>query len=538
MEALEKDFSDLVASEDTVETDTDQVTAEAGVEDIVQQILSANADQSVDEPTVAEEEAVEEEIAEEEETVDEVETEEILEEEDAEEDIELELALADEDGWEDVAEEDLAEMEAYLAELKEDNPDIDFDNADIVMHEDGSIEVINEIIRKIFRKLTGKDRIDADKRNKQAAKDYASNKGGVRTKAKKSAKKRKGKKKTFSIKRQSFDPSEVAADDAVAIGEEEDQEIDEYTVGSQTRPTNATVWRTVGGTLKKVKRWTSKGKKGINKGPKSAGHKTAISKAMKRVWKAGGARRKAQGGASEESYDPTNDVSALLTGEELSEEFKEKASTIFEAAVNNEVDKQLALAEAEVHAVFDTAIDDAKTELTEQLDNYFDYVTDQWFEDNQVAIDTGIRSEIAENFISGLKTLFTENYVEVPESKTDVLQELGKQLVELKSSLNEQITSNVSLKQELSELKRHEVVQSLSSDLTVTEVEKLKELSAGISFEDSSDFVSKVETIKENYFPSKTVKPVQQEEEQEESFEVLSESMDIYSNALTRLTQR
>ena len=176
--------------------------------------------------------------------------------------------------------------------------------------------------------------------------------------------------------------------------------------------------------------------------------------------------------------------------------------------------------------------------MTEQLDNYFDYVTDQWFEDNQVAIDTGIRSEIAENFISGLKTLFTENYVEVPESKTDVLQELGKQLVELKSSLNEQITSNVSLKQELSELKRHEVVQSLSSDLTVTEVEKLKELSAGISFEDSSDFVSKVETIKENYFPSKTVKPVQQEEEQEESFEVLSESMDIYSNALTRLTQR
>ena len=190
MEALEKDFSDLVASEDTVETDTDQVTAEAGVEDIVQQILSANADQSVDEPTVAEEEAVEEEIAEEEETVDEVETEEILEEEDAEEDIELELALADEDGWEDVAEEDLAEMEAYLAELKEDNPDIDFDNADIVMHEDGSIEVINEIIRKIFRKLTGKDRIDADKRNKQAAKDYASNKGGVRPKAKKTAKKR------------------------------------------------------------------------------------------------------------------------------------------------------------------------------------------------------------------------------------------------------------------------------------------------------------------------------------------------------------
>merc|ERR1712000_208180 len=100
-------------------------------------------------------------------------------------------------------------------------------------------------------------------------------------------------------------------------------------------------------------------------------------------------------------------------------------------------------AEAEVHSVFDSAIDEAKTELTEQLDNYFDYVTEQWFDDNKVAIDIGIRSEIAENFISGLKTLFTENYVEVPESKTDVLQELSTQLEELKTGLNEQITSNV-----------------------------------------------------------------------------------------------
>ena len=334
---------------------------------------------------------------------------------------------------------------------------------------------------------------------------------------------------------ESFDPSDDAVDDAVAIGE---QELDEYTVGSQTRPSNATVWRTVGGEVKKVKRWVSKGQKGINNEAKSAGHKTAISKAMKRVWKAGGARRKASGGAAAESYDPTNDVSALLTGEELSEEFKEKATTIFEAAVNNEVDKQLALAEAEVHSVFDSAIDEAKTELTEQLDNYFDYVADQWFEDNKVAIDTGIRSEIAENFISGLKTLFTENYVEVPESKTDVLQELAKQMEELKASLNEQLNSNISLKQELAELKRHEIVQSVSSDLTVTEVEKLKELSEGITFEDESDFVSKLETIKESYFPSKTVETVQQEEEQEESFEVLSESMDVYSNALTRTTQR
>ena len=492
MEALEKDFSDLVASEDTVTTDD-------SVEDIVNQILSADADTDVE--TTVEEETVEE-------------TEEVLEEDTEEE---LQTALADEDGWEDVAEEDLAEMEAFLAELKKENPDIDFSDVDITLDEVGRYKVMKGKGGKTWKKLIG---------------------GTVKKETKK-RKKRTGAPSAEMLafrRRQnaSADPSEVAADSAETIGE---QELDEYTVGSQARPTNVTVWRTIGGVLKKVKRWTSKGKKGINKGPKSAAHKTAISKAMKRVWKSGGARRKAQGGASaEESYNPTNDVSALLTGEELSEEFKEKATTIFEAAVNNEVDKQLALAEAEVVKVFDSAIEDAKSDLTEQLDSYLDYVADQWFEDNKVAIDTGIRSEIAENFISGLKTLFTENYVEVPEEKTDILEELGKQLEETKASLNEQLNSNISLKQELAELKRHEIVQSVSSDLTVTEVEKLKELSEGITFDDVSDFVSKLETLKESYFPSK--QPVQQEEEQEESFEVLTESMDIYTSALSRSIQR
>jgi len=237
--------------------------------------------------------------------------------------------------------------------------------------EDGEIEVYAEGLGRraaaLYRKIRGKKKSEAGKKLvggrlvAMSAKEKANRKKGAKAG-------HKGPRKRMAA---DFDPSEVSADDAVAIGE---QELDEYTVGSQTRPSNVTVWRTVGGELKKVKRWTSTGKKGINKGPKSAAHKTAISKAMKRVWKAGGARRKASGGASEESYDPTNDVSALLTGEELLEEFKEKASTIFEAAVNNEVDKQLALAEAEVHTVFDSAIDEAKTELTEQLDNYFDYV--------------------------------------------------------------------------------------------------------------------------------------------------------------------
>ncbi len=532
MEALEKDFSDLVASEDAVETDTDQVTAEAGVEDIVQQILSANADQSVDEPTVAEDEetseeetVAEEEVTSEEEPVEEVETEEILEEEDAEDDDELQAILADENGWEDIAEEDLEEMQEILAELKAEDPEFDFDNVDIVINEDGTIDIYE------FIKLTKKQKDAGETQGslKKKKKKRSKTKSAKRAKMGLNPLKRMGsalaaararRAARYTSAKDSFDPSEVSADTAVVTSEESVQEY--------------AIFRTIDGEIKMAKDTTKKDEKDIGEEPKSVDHKDALSTALKRVWKA----REVEGVTTEESYDPTNDVSALLTGEELSEEFKEKATTIFEAAVNNEVDRQLALAEAEVHSVFDSAVNDAKTELTEQLDNYFDYVADQWFEDNKVAIDTGIRSEIAENFISGLKTLFTENYVEVPESKTDVLQELAKQMEELKASLNEQLNSNISLKQELAELKRHEIVQSVSSDLTVTEVEKLKELSEGIKFEDESDFVSKLETIKESYFPTKTVEPVQQEEEQEESFEVLSESMDVYSSVLTRSTQR
>ena len=415
-------------------------------------------------------------------------------------------------------------MKEILAELKAEDPEFDFDNVDIVINKDGTIDIYEFIKLTKRQKDAGETQGSLKKKKKKRSKTKSFKRAlmGLNPIKKMGAAlaKLRARKGAKYQKQDSFDPSEVSADTAVVTSEENVQEY--------------AIFRTIDGEIKMAKDTTKKDEKDIGEEPKSVDHKDALSTALKRVWKA----REVEGVTTEESYDPTNDVSALLTGEELSEEFKEKATTIFEAAVNNEVDKQLALAEAEVHSVFDSAVDDAKTELTEQLDNYFDYVADQWFEDNKVAIDTGIRSEIAENFISGLKTLFTENYVEVPESKTDVLQELAKQMEELKASLNEQLNSNISLKQELAELKRHEIVQSVSSDLTVTEVEKLKELSESIKFEDESDFVSKLETIKESYFPTKTVEPVQQEEEQEESFEVLSESMDVYSSVLTRSTQR
>ena len=503
MEAVEKnDFQDLVTSE---EEPTTAVTAD--VEDeIIQQILTS--EDEVETTEVAESEELEEGI---------------LDDDDIE-------ALSDEEGWEDIAEDDLAEMEAFLAELKKDNPDLDLDNVDIVMNEDGEIEVHE----KFAKGSTPSSRRDARA-------NYRKN----RVKIKKQRNLRKGKRvdptKSRIMKRAlanlDFDPSDVAADSAVAMGEEEN--IDEYTAGVQTRPTNVTVWRTIGGELKKVKRWTSRGKKGINKGPKSAAHKKAISKAMKRSWKSGAAKKAHGGGGSkEESFDATEVVTALSTGEELSEEFKEKASTIFEAAVNTEVDKHMETAEVEVQQIFEEEFDKAVGDITSKVDSYLDYVVEEWIKENEVAIESGIRSEIAEDFIGGLKTLFTQNYIDVPETKVDVVEELGQKVKELEDKLNTEISSNIALKQELSEHKRDEVIQSLSSELTVAEVEKLKELSEGISFEDSSDFATKITTLKENYFP--TVKTETSQEElltEETDFETLSNSMDAYTKVLSSTVQ-
>jgi len=499
MEAVEKDdFQNLVTSE---EEPTTAVTAD--VEDeIIQQILTS--EDEVETTEVAESEELEEGI---------------LDDDDIE-------ALSDEEGWEDITEDDLAEMETFFAELKAENPDLNFDNVDIVINEDGDVEVVDEILVKKFKKMTSGAKAAARKayaKLSQAVKDK-------RAKAKKKKESKAGYKPAF--RKQSFNPDEVASDDAVAIGEE-GQELDEYTAGSQTRPTNVTVWRTIGGVLKKVKRWTKRGTKGINKGPKSAAHRLAISKAMKRSK----AVKKARGGA-DESFDSTEVVTALSTGEELSETFKEKASTIFEAAVNNEVEKQLISAEAEVQQVFEEEFDIAVDEITSKVDSYLDYVVEEWIKENEVAIESGIRSEITEDFIGGLKTLFTQNYIDVPEAKVDVVEELGQKVKELEEKLNTELTSNIALKQELSEHKRDEVIQSLSSELTVAEVEKLKELTEGISFEDSSDFATKITTLKENYFPTVTTSTSQEELLTEETdFETLSSSMDAYTKVLSSTVQ-
>ena len=209
---------------------------------------------------------------------------------------------------------------------------------------------------------------------------------------------------------------------------------------------------------------------------------------------------KANPGATFSSYG--EDVEAMLAGEDLSEEFKEKASTIFEAAVNSRVVAIVEQAEAELANQFEQAIEEVKEELATKVDDYLNYMVEEWVKDNEVAIEKGLRSEIVEDFIEGLRNLFVEHYIDIPEDKVDVVEELTAKVEELENSLNEQISSAVEMKKELSEHQKIEAIHAACEGLTQTQVEKIKSLAEGIEFTTEEVFGKKLETIKESYFNS------------------------------------
>lgn len=194
-----------------------------------------------------------------------------------------------------------------------------------------------------------------------------------------------------------------------------------------------------------------------------------------------------------------------IFGEELSEEFKTKATSIFEAAVIARVNSEMEKVTAKLEEQTATVIAEQKEAMVEKIDSYLNYVVEQWMEENQLAVESGLRTEIAEDFISGLKTLFKEHYIEVPEEKYDVLDELQSKADELTAKLNEAIEQNVSVTKELSELKRQAVFEEQTKDLAATEAEKLKKLVEGVDFENAELYREKVAVIKESYFP-KTAK--------------------------------
>ena len=237
------------------------------------------------------------------------------------------------------------------------------------------------------------------------------------------------------------------------------------------------------------------------------------------------------------------DIDAMISGEELSEEFKTKASTIFEAAVSAkviaEVNERIGVFEENYKTELKEAVDTHKKETTEKVDGYLNYVVEEWVKENELAVEKGIRSELVEDFMTGLKNLFTEHYIDIPEEKVDLVDDLFEKVEDLEKKLDESVEDSVEIRKQLAEYKKEETLRNVSEDLADTEREKLKTLSDGVDFEDADQYKEKLEVIKENYFPTATEKqtqPITEEVETPETEEVEKSdpSMERYVNALKR----
>ena len=195
------------------------------------------------------------------------------------------------------------------------------------------------------------------------------------------------------------------------------------------------------------------------------------------------------------------DVDALVEGEELSEEFKEKAATIFEAAVKSKIRGEVERIVDETNTQKDTDMETFKEDMTEKVDTYLNYVVEEWTKENELAIERGLKGEIAEDFISGLKQLFEDHYIDVPDEKYDVLEAQSEKIAELEDRLNEEIQKNVEAKEVKDVLVREQVISEVSEDLADTEIEKFTSLVKDVEFSDEESFAEKLNTLKESYFP-------------------------------------
>lgn len=203
------------------------------------------------------------------------------------------------------------------------------------------------------------------------------------------------------------------------------------------------------------------------------------------------------------TVDISEDVAALTNGEDLSEEFKAKAATIFEAAVVNRIKSEISRLEEEFDARLEEAVAQTQEALVEKVDGYLNYVVEQWMAENELALERGMKSEILESFVAGMKGLFEEHYIDVPEEKYDLIGEMEETIQELNDKLNEQFEANIEIKKQLDEAIRRDIIEALSEDMTETDKEKFSNLVEELSFEDSETFEKKVQTIRENYFTSK-----------------------------------
>jgi len=247
------------------------------------------------------------------------------------------------------------------------------------------------------------------------------------------------------------------------------------------------------------------------------------------------------GAQPKEAYDFSDDLEALVSEEAtLSEGFKDKAALIFEAAINSKVGEAVERLEEQYAQELEEEITRTKEDLVEKVDNYLNYVVENWMEENQLAIQSGLRAEIAEGFMNSLKDLFTESYIEVPESKVDLVDDLADEVKELEEQLNKQTEKNIEMKEALEELVRKDIIREASKDLAETQVAKLESLAEGVEFEGPEEFATKIATLKESYFKSDAVESVVAEESEDDSEAdavEINESMAQYLTAIRKTSK-
>jgi hypothetical protein len=226
-----------------------------------------------------------------------------------------------------------------------------------------------------------------------------------------------------------------------------------------------------------------------------------------------------------ETYDIDDDVNALLGGEELSEEFKAKAKTIFETALKTKVAEVRKLLEQQYEEKLGEEIIEAKEALAERVDSYLEYVADEWFTENQLAVENGLKEELTQSFLGGMKSLFEEHYVQIPEDKYDVLESMVEKLDDMESKLNEQIEKNINLNKRLAESVADGILDEVSEGLASTQKEKLASLAESVEFESENNYREKLETLKQSYFAQKSSPAVKTE--------TLSEGLDATPESTT-----
>ena len=241
-----------------------------------------------------------------------------------------------------------------------------------------------------------------------------------------------------------------------------------------------------------------------------------------------------------DSLDVSDDVNALVDGEELSEEFKTKAATIFETAVKSKVRAELERIQEDNDKVMEDMAESTMNDLVEKVDDYMNYVVEQWMEDNQLAIERGLKGEIAEDFISGLKNLFEDHYIDVPDEKYDILEANLTKIEELEEKLNKQIEENVQLRKAKGELVKESLVADVANGMTDTETEKFQSLVEDVEFSDEDSYKEKLQTIKESYFGATEVKTgeVLTEEGTTETPVDFSDTMSKYMTAIGKDAKR